>query len=137
MDFVDDVDLVATPSGSELDAPDDLLTNVVHAGSRRGIDLVDIGMATLGDLDAIVARTVGLASGAALTVKRLGEYSSSRGLPGAAGTGEQVRVSNRPVAHGVAQRALDVLLTDDVGERLRAILAVEGLVRHRWPFERA
>ena len=72
--------------------------------------------------------------GPLLAVERLGEDARRGGLAGAARPGEQVGVRDRAVGDGVAQRALDVLLTDDVVEGLRPVLAVEGLVRHAGPF---
>ena len=135
VDLVDDVDLVAPAGGREAHAADDLLADVVHARARCGVELVDVGVAPLGDLDAVLARAVGLAGGALLAVERLGEQARGRGLAGAARTGEQVRVGDRPVGDGVAQRALDVLLADDVVEGLRAVLPVQGLMRHVRPFE--
>ena len=46
-------------------------------------------------------------------------------LAGAARADEQVGVVDLPLLDGVAERAHDVLLTDDVGERARAVAAVE------------
>ncbi len=135
VDLVDDVDLVAPLGRREEHAADDLLANVVDAGARRGVELVDVGMAPLGDLDALLARAVGIGSRALLAVERLGEDARRGGLARAARPGEQVGVRDLAVGDRVSQRALDVLLTDDGVKRLRPVLAVEGLVRHAGPFE--
>ena len=58
------------------------------------------------------------------------------GLAGAARAGEQVGVGDRALGDGVAQRALYVLLPDDIVEGLRSVLPVQGLMRHMRPFER-
>ena len=39
-------------------------------------------------------------------------------------------MTDTAIAHGVAHRPRDVLLTDELGEALRPVLAVERLVRH-------
>ena len=49
---------------------------------------------------------------------------------GAARAGEEVRVPDAPFADRVAQRGDDVLLTDDLTEPLRAVLAIQRLRRH-------
>ncbi len=60
VDLVDDVDLVAALGRREEHAADDLLADVVDAGARRGVELVDVRVAPLGDLDALLAGAVGL-----------------------------------------------------------------------------
>ena len=51
-------------------------------------------------------------------------------LPVPRGPGEEVGVTDPPVAHGVPQRGGDVLLADQLGEPLGPVLAVQRLVGH-------
>ena len=50
-------------------------------------------------------------------------------LPGPARADEQVRVMDLPLLDGVAERADDVLLADDVGEGPRAVAAIQRRAR--------
>ncbi len=135
MDLVDDVDLVAALGRREQHPADDLLAHVVDTGARRGVELVDVRVAPLGDLDALLAGAVGLRPWARLAEERLGQDPRGGGLAGAARSGEQVRVRDRAVGDRVSQRALDVLLPDDVVEGLRPVLAIQRLVRHAGAFQ--
>ena len=67
-----------------------------------GVELVDVGVAPLGDLDALLAGAVGVGRRALLAVERLGEDARGGGLAGAARPGEQVRVRDLAVGDGVA-----------------------------------
>ena len=64
-------------------------------------------------------------------VQRLGDDARRRGLAGAPRAGEQVGVGYPFVLDLAGQRQGDVVLSDDVGEPLRPVLAIEGLVLHR------
>ena len=64
-------------------------------------------------------------SGPSHAVQRRGEDLRHRRLAGAARADEQVRVVDLVLLDRVAQRADDVLLADDVGERARAVAAVQ------------
>ncbi len=135
VDLVDDVDLVAAAGGREAHAADDLVAHRVHARVRGGVDLADVRVAALGDLEAVVAGAVGLAGGALLAVERLGEQPRRRGLAGAARPGEQVGVRDR--ARRQRRCAACALCAAARRRRRRsaAVLPVQGLVRHMWPFD--
>ena len=75
------------------------------------------------------ARVAGVAVLEVRAVDGLGEDPGERGLAGAARADEQERVRDPVGADGVAQRLDDRFLADDLGERLGAPAAVEGLVR--------
>ena len=76
-------------------------------------------------------RPQGSIVGPLLAVQAGGEDLRHRRLAGAARADEQVGVVDLALLDGVAQRAHDVLLADDVGERPRAVAAVErGGVGH-------
>ena len=64
----------------------------------------------------------------ALAVEARREDLRHRGLAGPARAHEQVGVVHPPTLDRAAQRAHHRLLADDVGERARAVAAVEGLL---------
>ncbi|OCC07418.1 hypothetical protein A3Q37_06816 [Streptomyces sp. PTY087I2] len=129
--LVDDVDLVTTGGGPE----EGLLaqiTGVVHTTVGRGVDLDDI------DGPRPVPREVpaGLAlpargrRGPLLAVQTAGEDARAGRLSTAARPAEQVRVIDPVVPQGLLERVSDMLLTDDLGERLGAVAAVQRKGRH-------
>src|SRR6201999_2285487 len=63
---------------------------------------------------------------AALAVQRPGQDARARRLPAPARAAEQVRVVHPAVADRLLQWLGDVLLPDHLGERLRAVPAVQG-----------
>src|SRR5207248_542563 len=71
-------------------------------------------------------------------VQRLSDDAGQRGLAAAARAAEQERMVNPAGRERVAQRARDMVLSDDLGERRRAILAGEDEIRHaaRWDYTR-
>ena len=92
-----------------------------------------------GDRQARFAFPAGLDRGSALAVQARGEDLRHRGLAGAARADEQVGVVHLVALDGVAQRAHDGLLADDLGERAGAVPAVQGplLLRLLWLLFRA
>ena len=137
VDLVDDIDLVAPARGGERDAVDDLLANVVDAGARRGVELVDVGVRAGGDGLALLAGAVGVRRGPVLAEQRLGEQARRGGLARAARSAEQVGVRRAPLGQGVLERRHDVLLTHHVVERLRTVFAIQRLhaqapIKLRW-----
>ncbi len=76
---------------------------------------------------AFVAR---LGRGALFAVERLGEDARGGRLAHAAHAGKNVGVGHAARANGVLQRARDVLLADDVRERLRPPFSRDDLVAH-------
>lgn len=136
--LVDDVDLVAAGGGPE----EGLLpqvTGVVHTTVRGGVDLDDV------DRPRSVARQVlaglacaaGLGSGTLLTVQAPRQDPRAGGLATASGPAEQVRVIDPVVPQGLHQGDSDMLLPDDLGERLGAVAAVQRKGRHVYEVIRA
>ncbi len=124
--LVDDVDLVPAARGPE----EGLLpqvTGVVHTTVRGGVDLDDVERA--GAVAREVAAGLALAArrrrGPLLAVQTAGQDPGAGGLPAAARTAEQVRVIDPVVPQRLLQRVGDVFLPDDLGERLRAVTAVQ------------
>ena len=130
VDLVDDVDLVAAARRGKLHARDDLFAHVFYAGAARSVELVDVGVRSVGDLLALRAAAIGCGRGAALAQERLGQQASAGGLSRAARPAKQIRVSDVSAGHGVGQGVFYMLLTHDVCKRVGAVFAVEGN-RHR------
>src|SRR4029079_10942214 len=87
------------------------------------------------DREGVLALAAGLAVGTELeTVERAGEDARGGRLAGSARSGEEICVAGAVFAHRVAQRDGDVILTHQLGEMLRAVLAVEAHRGHgfRW-----
>ena len=133
VDLVDDVDLVAPAGRRVLQPADDLLAHILNARVRCGIQLVDIGMAALGDIDALVARQIRVCRRPLLALERLCQDPCGRGLAGAPGPGEQVGMGDGILGSSVSQRTSDMRLAHDVVETLRAVLTIERLMGHARP----
>ena len=122
--LVEDVDLVA-PGDRRVDDALAQVADVVDGVVGGGVHLDDVQRVRRGDRDARVAHAAGLDGRPLLAVQAGGEDLRHRGLAGAARADEEVRVVDLVLRDGVAQRAHDVVLTDDVGERPRAMATVE------------
>ena len=139
MRLVEDVDLAAPAHrrvGDALAQLADVVDRVVRG--RVHLDHVERGGAR--DRHARVALAARLDRGPVLAVQARREDLRHRGLARAARAHEQVGVVHLAALDGVAQRAHDRLLADHVGERARAVPAVQGplllavaapAVRHR------
>ena len=124
--LVDDVDLVLAGHGRE----ERLLaqvTRVVHAavGGRVDLDDVDGAGAAAGQVDAAAALAAGVGDRRELAVERPREDPRRGGLAAAARAGEQVGVVDPVVGERGAQRLGDVVLPDDLGERLGPVAAIQ------------
>src|SRR5205085_8729807 len=104
--------------------------DLVDSAVGGGVDLDQVEGRTCRDLDAGVAFVAGLrhVGAAAQAVDRLGQQARAGRLASAAGAAEEVSVGHPVGGDGALPAARDGLLTDQVGEGLRAVLAVEGLV---------
>ena len=130
VDLVDDVDLEAAVDRRE----GDLVAQVAHvvdAAVGGGVHLDDVEGRAVGDGDAVAADAAGrgrrAVTGAvrADAVERLGEDARGARLAGAARPREDVGVGDLVGLDRVAQGARDVVLSDELGEGLGAVLAVE------------
>ena len=134
--LVDDVDLEAIARGAEAHA---LLepAHLVDAVVAGAVDLLDVEVVPRGDLAArraLVARRrrgPGELAVGADAVQALGEQARARRLADAANPREEERVRDPPARDGVRERPRDVVLSDQVLEGLRAVLASENEVAHR------
>ena len=135
--LVDDVDLVP---GRRRRVERSLaqVTGVVDSAVAGRVDLDDVETAgaTGGQVLAGLADPAGRGRRTFRAVEAAREDAGTRGLAAASGPAEQVGVIGAVVAQGTLQRLGDVLLPDDVGERLGAIAAVQRL-RHAATLARA
>ena len=127
--FVDNVDLEAG-ADRQVAHPVQDLADVVDAGPACGVHLHHVEMPVLGDRPAMLAGATGIdrqAAGAigADAVEALGDQAGSRGLADPADAGQDESVGDTVGGEGVGEGADQRLLSDQLGEGLRAILAGE------------
>ena len=128
--LVHDVELVAAARRRVLHVVDDDLADLVDLRVRGGVELEHVQAVARGDLAAAVALAARLDRRALHAVERLREDARGRGLAGAARADEDVSLRQPVLLDRVLERARDVLLADDLVERLRAIFAGENRVAH-------
>ncbi len=136
--LVDDVDLVAA-GGRPEEGLLPQVARIVDTTVRGGVDLDDVDRPrpVARQVPAGLALAAGVGRGTLLTVQAPGEDARAGGLATAAGPAEQVRVIDPVVPQGLHQRDSDMLLPDDLGERLGAIAAVQRKGRHVYEVIRA
>jgi hypothetical protein len=122
MDFVEDHHLVAVAGRAVLQALGQL-ADLLDLGVGGGVDLDDVEVPAAGDLDAGGALVAGIGRRPPFTVEGLGEDAGGGGLADAADPGEEIGLSDPPLAQRVAQSGHDRLLADETGEVLGAPLA--------------
>ena len=125
--LVDDVDLETAARRTERRALTQV-AGVVDTTVRRGVDLDDVDRTRTSARQRLtrIAHPARRGRGALLAVEAAREDARGRRLSAPARAGEQVGVIDPPGAQCLHQRFGDVLLADDVGERLGAVAAVEG-----------
>ena len=124
VDLVDDVDLAAAHRRGVVNAADDLVADVVHAGARRGVELGHVGVLARGDEPALLAGAVGQAL-ALLAHEGLGKQARHGGLARAARSAKEVRMARLVLRNSAHERLDHVFLADDLLERLWAVLCIE------------
>ncbi len=133
--FVDQVDLVAADRRCVARVVEDL-AHVVDAGVRRRIELEQVDEAAGIDVDAGRAHAARRRRDAGRAIQALRQDARDRRLADAAGAGQQVGMVKPAAVQRIRQRGDDVLLSDELAERLRSPLAGERLVGHaiceRW-----
>jgi hypothetical protein len=127
--LVDDVDLAAGGLRQVADLVAEV-ANVLDAVVAGAVDLDHVDRAALGDRGALVAHVARVDRRAFDAHQALGEQARGGGLAEASPAAEEVRVMDPVVGDRVGQGAGDVLLTDQVREALRAVLACEDDVGH-------
>ena len=130
--FIDDIDLVLPHRGSEAHLVPKV-PHLVDAAVGRGVDLDEVEKTALPDRDAALAPVAGLAILGVRAVHRLRDEAGDRGLPGPANARQEVGMGDLSVRDRVPERPGDVLLTDDRGEGLGTVAAVDGrALGHLW-----
>ncbi len=126
--LVDDVDLLATLDrrGGRLLAE---VARVVDAAVGGRVDLDHVQVLPVPDSHALIARAAGFGRGAGLAVDHLGQDPGRRGLPGPPRAAQQERVRQAPLADRARERSDHVVLAEHLRGALRAVLAVQRLVR--------
>ena len=130
--FVEDHDFVAARSGRVADHLAQL-ADLVNAAVGGGVDFEHVERSAGGNFAAGVAGVVGLGGGALRAIERFGEDAGGGGLADAADAGKNIGVRDAVRLDGVRERARDVLLPDDVAERLRAIFSGDDFIAHGEP----
>jgi hypothetical protein len=141
VDFVDDVDFVAGLVGGGQAGVGDELSGLVDGAVGGAVDLDDVQVVAAHDgpghalLDALVGVGVGVVGGWAVGdgergVEGAGEESGHGGLADAAGPGEEVGMGDAVGGDGVAERACDRFLADDLVEGVGAVPASEDGIGH-------
>ncbi len=130
--LVDDVDLVAAVHRSE-ERPLAQVARIVDTavGGRVDLDDVDAARPAARQVAARLAVAAGLGRRAVLAVEGAGKDARARGLAAAARAGEQVRVVDAVVGQRPLERLGDVLLADDVAERVGTVAPVQRQWRLR------
>ena len=128
VDLVHEVDFVARVCRHVVHAVEDEVAHLVHLRVRCGVEFDHVQRAPLGDFAAHFLLGIEVRLRPARAVQRLCKNARRRGLPGAARPDENVRVRDAFLLDGVAQRARDVLLAEDIGKGLGAIFACENRV---------
>ena len=128
MGLVQDVDLVAV-TGWGVSGGVAELADLVDAAVGGGVDLDDVGGVAGADLEAGVADLTRLGGGAEFgadgvaAVEGGGEDAGDGGFADAAMAGEDVAVGDALLGERVHEGDGDVVLSDDIGEALGAVLA--------------
>lgn len=78
----------------------------------------------------MLAGIAGLGAFPLAAVDRFGEEAGESGLAGATRTGEKIGLADPAELEGVLESADDRLLSDDVGEVLGTVFAVQGRGGH-------
>ena len=118
--FIDNVDLVASPTGTDVDVVAQI-ANIVDATVTGSVHLQHVDVAAIGDSQADVACVAGFFSRPLNTIQGLGEDSSGRSLADAAGTRKQVGVPDTILPNGIRQSLGNLVLANQLGEELRAV----------------
>ena len=118
--FIDNVDLVARPAGARAHGQTHL-ADLVDAAVAGRIHLDNVHILARGDALADLALVARGGRRASNAVEGASEDARGRGFADATRSGEQVSVSDTAGLDGVAERASDGFLADEVGEGVRAI----------------
>ena len=126
LDLIDDEDLASQVSGTGVDARHQL-AHVVDLVVGGCVELDHVERAALADGHAAGTGVTGFAVAQVGAVDGLGHDARHRGLARASRTDEEEAVADATEPNRVAQRLHHCVLTDDLGERLRAEAPIQRL----------
>ncbi len=128
MRFIDDVNLRARLGAGGVHRAFPEVARIIDAAVGGGVELHDVEIGGTGpNAAARIAHAAGLAGGRALlAVQGHCEDASRGGLAHTARSGKEVPVRDAALGNGAAERSGNVVLDDEVGELLGAILSGEG-----------
>ena len=129
MHLVDVVDFVATLGRRILHGLAQV-TNLIDTVVAGTIDLQHVQTIAFGDLFADWIVRIELNARPAGTIQRLGKDTGRGSLARAAWPHEQISMSQTVLCDGIAERAHHMILTEHIGEGLRAVFTGENLVAH-------
>lgn len=129
VDLVDVVDFELAAGGGEADGFTEIadLFDAVVGGT---VDFEHIERAAFGDFDADVFLGVELGFRAIGAIQGFGENAGGGGFAGATRADEEVGVGEALLGDRIAQRADDMILTEDVVEGFGTVFSGEDLVTH-------
>ena len=125
--LVDDVDLPHATSRRIAYTANDFLAHIFNTRTTCGVQLVHVGMRTLGNSLAFLAGAIGFNGGALFAHQGFGKNASCSCFTGAARTAEQIGMRDLILLDCVFQRTLDMLLPHDISKRGRTIFAIQRL----------
>jgi hypothetical protein len=129
VDLVDVVDFELAAGGGEADGFAEV-ADLFDAVVRGTVDFEDVEGSAFGDFDAEVFIGIEVRLGAAGAVEGFGEDAGGGGFAGATRAYEEVGVGEALLLDGIAERADDVILTENVVESSGAVFSGEDLVAH-------
>jgi len=128
--FVDDVDLIATDHRQIFSRFHDLPSDFIHARFARGVHFVHVYTTANRDRATDFARVVRFHAWSILAAQSLGKKSRRRSLSGPTRPRKKIAVGDAAGADGVLERPNDVILPNQIGERLTSIFPIQGNVGH-------
>ncbi len=129
MRFVEDHHFVAA-GGGRVAHHFAQFANLIDAAVRGRVDFEHVERSSRGNFAAGVAGVVGLGGRALRAVERFGENARRGGLSHAAHARKNVRVRHAIRLDRVRERLGDVLLADEVAERLRPVFSRDDFIAH-------
>src|SRR5579863_5474751 len=127
MRFVDDKDFVAIARGPIADVFAQL-SHLINTPVRRGVDFDDVRRRAERSFKTTGADAAGIGGGALNAVEAASHDARDGGFSGASLAGKDVAVGDTALGDSVFKGGFDVFLADQLGKRLRPVLASDDLV---------
>jgi hypothetical protein len=102
--------------------------NLIDAVVARSVDFENVHVLARRNRLTGVARIARLGAGTTFAIEGFAQNTGSGSLAHPAGTGKQVRMTNPIRLNRTLQTLGDMFLTDEISERLRAILSGDDLI---------